>query len=198
MERIIWHWSAGGHKANATDKKHYHIIIEGDANVVLGNHPISANEVIDGPYAAHTRSLNTGSIGVALAAMRGAKERPFSPGPSPITDAQVEALVEQTAKLCRQFNIPVTRQTVLSHAEVEPTLGVKQRNKWDITWLPGMTKVGDPVAIGDALRTKVDAKLRETRRPPAPMTELRKAATPKPNPIAAMISALLKIFRGNA
>ena len=203
MSRIVWHWSAGGHKANATDKERYHIIIEGDANVVLGDHPISANEVLKNPndsstYAAHTRSLNTGSIGVALAAMRGAKERPFSPGPSPITDAQVEALVEQTAKLCRQFNIPVTRQTVLSHAEVEPTLGVKQRNKWDIMWLPGMTKVGDPVAIGDALRTKVDAKLRETRRPPTPMTELRKAATPKPNPIAAMISALLKIFRGNA
>lgn len=198
MDRIVWHWSAGGHKANATDKKHYHIIIEGDGKIVRGDHAISDNESTATPYAAHTRGLNTGSIGVALAGMRQARERPFSAGPSPLTEAQIEVLVDQTASLCRQYNIPVTRQTVLSHAEVEPTLGVKQRNKWDITWLPGMAKVGDPVAIGDALRAKVEAKLRATRRPPAPMTELRKATTPKPNPIAAAISALLKIFRGNA
>lgn len=198
MSRIIWHWSAGGHKANATDKKHYHIIIEGDGKIVRGDHAISDNESIATPYAAHTRNLNTGSIGVALAGMRGAKERPFSAGPSPLTEAQIEVLVDQTASLCRQYNIPVTRQTVLSHAEVEPTLGVKQRNKWDITYLPGMKTTGDPLAIGDALRAKVEAKLRATRRPPAPMTELRKATTPKPNPIAAVISALLKIFRGNA
>lgn len=198
MDRIVWHWSAGGHKANATDKKHYHIIIEGDGKIVRGDHAISDNESTATPYAAHTRGLNTGSIGVALAGMRQARERPFSAGPSPLTEAQIEVLVDQTASLCRQYNIPVTRQTVLSHAEVEPTLGVKQRNKWDITWLPGMAKVGDPVAIGDALRAKVEAELRATRRPPAPMTELRKATTPKSNPIAAVISALLKIFRGNA
>lgn len=207
MKRIIWHWSAGGHKANATDKKHYHIIIEGDGRIVRGDHAIGANEVLKDPndsstYAAHTKDLNTGSIGVALAAMRGAKERPFDAGPSPITQVQIYALVNQTASLCRQFNIPVTRQTVLSHAEVEPTLGVKQRNKWDITWLPGMTKVGDPIVIGDALRAKVERHMR----PAAPRKGYRPPTTPRA-PVASQrpaqrpggfLAALLRLFRGDA
>jgi len=201
VERIIWHWTAGGHKANATDKKHYHIIIEGDGRIVRGNLPISANEKITGnssTYAAHTRGLNTGSIGVSLAAMRGAKERPLDVGPSPITNAQIDVLVDQTASLCRQYGIPVTRETVLSHAEVEKTLGVKQSGKWDITWLPGMGSVGDAHEIGDRLRAQVTAAMYPRSTRPAPKPTPR-PESPKPaNPIADMIAAFLKMFRGNA
>ena len=173
MKRIIWHWTAGGHKANATDRRHYHIIIEGDGNVVKGNSPISANAHISNPsdgntYAAHTRGLNTGSIGVAVAAMRGAKESPFTAGPSPITPAQVDALVRVTADLCREYGIAVTEKTVLSHAEVQPRLGVLQRAKWDIAWLPGMTRAGDPLAIGDGLRDRVRGALQAQYMTPAP------------------------------
>jgi len=196
MKRIVWHWTAGGNKANATDKKHYHIIIEGDGRIVRGDYAISDNESISGGYAAHTRNCNTGAIGVALAGMRQAKERPFSAGPSPLTGTQIEVLVDQTASLCRQYNIPVTRQTVLSHAEVEPTLGIKQRNKWDITWLPGMTKVGDPVAVGDALRQKVEKALRSRRPTQAPP---QVAPEPRhPDPVTNVISRFLKWLRGNA
>lgn len=53
----------------------------------------------------------------------------------------------------------MTRRTVLSHAEVQPTLGIRQRGKWDIAWLPGMAKPGDPVAVGDRLREQVAAAL---------------------------------------
>jgi hypothetical protein len=165
MNRIIWHWTGGAHKANDSDKRHYHFIIEGDGTVVNGNHPPEANAVIRSPrdgstYAAHTRGANTGSIGVAVAAMRGATERPFSAGPSPITGKQVEALVRLTADLCRRYNIPVTDQTVLSHAEVQPRLGIAQGGKWDIAWLPGMAGPGDPLAIGDGLRDRVRAMMR--------------------------------------
>ena len=30
LKRIIIHWTAGNYKANATDKKSYHYIVEGD------------------------------------------------------------------------------------------------------------------------------------------------------------------------
>jgi N-acetyl-anhydromuramyl-L-alanine amidase AmpD len=168
MNRIVWHWTGGAHKANASDKRHYHFIIEGDGTVVSGNHPPEANATIRNPqngntYAAHTRGLNTGSIGIAIAAMRGATERPFSAGPSPITPAQVDALVALTARLCGQYAIPVQRDTVLSHAEVQPTLKVGQRGKWDITWLPNMARVGDPVAVGDGLRDRVIDALSHNR-----------------------------------
>lgn len=196
MKRIIWHWTGGGHKANATDLRHYHIIIEGDGTVIRGRHPISANAQIVRPndintYAAHTRGLNTGSIGLALAAMRQANERPFSAGPSPITPAQVEALVRVTADLCREYGISPTRETVLSHAEVQATLGVAQRGKWDITWLPGMTGPRSAVEIGDQLRGRVAAALMPAKPPvptPAPIP------APQRDPLPGFLAWLASIF----
>lgn len=156
MQRIIMHWSAGAHSVSALDRQHYHFIIDSGGAVHDGDHPPEANErPVAGRYAAHTLNCNTGSIGVALAAMAGAVEAPFSQGRYPITDAQVEALAALCARLCARYGISVTRKTVLSHAEVQPTLGIKQRGKWDIAWLPGMDRPGDPVAVGDALRARI-------------------------------------------
>lgn len=162
LSRIIWHWTAGTHTVSDLDRKHYHFIVAGNGTVVHGAHQPEANIVTsDGSYAAHTRNCNTGSIGVAVAAMAGAKERPFSAGAFPVREAQIEALVGLTADLCRRYSIPVTPRTVLSHAEVQPTLGVAQAGKWDIAWLPGMAAPQDPIAIGNILRGRVLAHMKE-------------------------------------
>ena len=153
MKRVIMHWSAGAHTPSDLDKEHYHKIIDGAGKVHDGRFPIKANKgPIKGKYAAHTLKCNTDSIGVAVAAMAGAQERPFVAGAHPITPAQVTALVRLCRELAAEYGIPVTRQTILSHAEVQPTLGIQQRGKWDIAWLPGMDKPGDPVKVGDHLR----------------------------------------------
>lgn len=185
MKRVILHWSAGAHKASPLDMRHYHVIIEGDGNVVMGDLLPEANRsTADGHYAAHTRGANTGAIGVAVAAMAGAKERPFEPGRFPITSAQYLALVETVADLCDTYGIPVTRETVLTHAEVQPTLGIWQRGKWDITWLPGMAAPGNPVTVGDGIRKDI----------------LRRRSGPEPagNPFAALVAAIIKLFGGKA
>ena len=156
MDRIIIHWTAGGHTPSNLDKEHYHFIIAGDGSVVAGKWPVSANaKPVKGKYAAHTLNCNTCSIGVSVAAMAGAVERPFNAGKSPITSAQLSALAALCRDLAAKYKIPVTRETVLSHAEVQPTLGIKQRGKWDIAWLPGMKGPGDPVAVGDKIRAMV-------------------------------------------
>jgi N-acetyl-anhydromuramyl-L-alanine amidase AmpD len=196
MKRIILHWSAGGHTATATDKRHYHFIVEGSGKIVTGDHPPQANAHIANPkdgstYAAHTAGTNTGSIGVAVAAMRGAVERPFNAGPSPITPAQVDALVALVARLCKQHGIPVTRQTVLTHAEVQPTLGIKQRGKWDITWLPNMTGPIDPIALGDMLRTRVQEAMRPPVRVIASLPD-----NPSPAPSGGFWTWLAGLLRG--
>ena len=72
--------------------------------------------------------------------MLGAREAPFDAGSQRINEAQIEALAQLVANLCRRYGIPVTRATVLTHAEVQPTLGVRQRGKWDITWLPSSVR----------------------------------------------------------
>lgn len=158
MQRIILHWTAGGNKANSTDVKHYHRLVEADGTIVSGTQDIADNIVTsDGDYAAHTRNLNTGSIGVSLCGMRGAVESPFNPGPSPITETQWMAACRLIGELAREYSIPITPQTILTHAEVEPTLGVKQSGKWDITRLPFRTDLAGAIPVGNYLRECVAA-----------------------------------------
>ncbi|MBU2328302.1 MAG: SH3 domain-containing protein [Alphaproteobacteria bacterium] len=68
-------------------------------------------------------------------------------------------MLQRTAHWCRVYRIPVSRTTTLSHAEVQRNLGIRQRNKWDFTVLPGMTAVADPVMIGDRLRARLTEML---------------------------------------
>lgn len=160
LSRIVIHWSAGTYSVSSLDREHYHFAIGGDGAIVPGQHTPEDNiNTADGDYAAHTLNCNTGSIGVAFAAMAGATESPFSAGAYPITDTQIAALVGLCARLAKQYGIPVTRQTILSHAEVQPTLGIIQRGKWDVAWLPGMRGPADPVAVGDTLRAKIMAAM---------------------------------------
>lgn len=160
LERIIFHWTAGNHKASTTDRSHYHILIEGDGNLVRGEHSIAANGIgASGPRASHTLNMNTGSIGVSLACMAGAIESPFNPGRAPMTAVQWHTLADVLADLCRRYQIPVTPKTVLSHAEVQANLGVKQRQKWDVTRLAFDPSLVGAKACGDAMRAAVASKL---------------------------------------
>ena len=43
----------------------------------------------------------------------------------------------------------------MSHSEVQPTLGIRQKQKWDINWLPDMAAPGDPITVGDRIRAMV-------------------------------------------
>lgn len=167
MKRIIIHWTGGTGLANTSDRAHYHVLIEQDGKVIAGTRNPEANlDTSDGDYAAHTRALNTGSIGVALCGMFGAQERPFRAGDHAITEAQVDALAGVCADLCATYGIPVTSRTVLTHAEVEPTLGVAQRGKWDVTWLPGMHAPDDALVVGDTIRSMIRREM--TPAAPAP------------------------------
>jgi len=160
MQRIIVHWTAGAHKASGLDKAHYHILIEGDGKLVRGTPTIDLNQSpVKTGYAAHTLNCNSGSIGVSLCAMAGAVESPFDRGDSPITPKQWEVLPTVLADLCRRYAIPVTPATLLSHAEVQGTLGIKQRGKWDIRWRPGSVGVQPAKTVGDEFRAATKALL---------------------------------------
>jgi hypothetical protein len=160
MERIHVHWTAGGHKANATDKAHYHILIEGDGNLVRADKSIKANERGSRlSQASHTLNANTGAIGVSMCCMAGATETPFDAGRSPMTQVQWDTMVEVVADLAKRYGIFVTPKTILTHAEVEPNLGIRQRQKWDITRLAFDSSVKGHAAVGDKMRREVAAAL---------------------------------------
>ena len=210
MKRIIFHWTAGAHKASALDLEHYHEVIEGDGRVVFGKHPISANKApLSAKYAAHTLNANTDSIGIAVCAMAGAVQAPFKTGKHPITPLQVHHLAKEIARLAKGYNIPVTRQTILSHAEVQPTLGIKQRGKWDIAWIPGWPSATDPIGVGDHIRKLVAEELAGMSRPvekptasPRPEPAVRPAPKPTPpvaaNPLAGFFAWLSRVFGGKS
>lgn len=160
MQRVILHWTGGNHKASSYDKSHYHVLVEGDGAVVKGTPSIKLNESpAKKGYAAHTLGANSGSIGVSLCCMAGSQEKPFKAGRAPLTKAQWDKASSVVAQLCKRYGIPVTPKTVLSHAEVQTNLGIKQRNKWDVTVLPFDLKFDTARECGDRFRAEVIAKL---------------------------------------
>ena len=160
MTGIVVHWSAGAHKASGLDRSHYHVMIEDDGRLVRGTRSIKDNAApLSRLYAAHTLGHNTGIIGVSLCCMAGAVESPFSVGVAPMTRTQWEVLPHVLAALCRRYAIPVDRKTVLSHAEVQGTLGIRQRGKWDITRLAFDPSVTGAHAVGDLFRSRTAALL---------------------------------------
>ncbi|SFL20710.1 N-acetylmuramoyl-L-alanine amidase [Pseudovibrio ascidiaceicola] len=105
----ILHWTAGADGLIELEQQHYNLIIDHSGRTHAGTLEPEANaNCLDGRYAAHTRALNTGSIGVVLDAMAGAIESPFDPGEYPITQVQVQALAEAVADLCETYQIPLT------------------------------------------------------------------------------------------
>ena len=156
MKRLILHWTAGSHIPSSVDKEHYHFIVAGDGSVVKGDHKVEDNlSTADGVYAAHTKGCNGGAIGVAMAGMMGA-EGPGKLGKFPLTKAQWDACMALVKKLLKQYNIPITPTTVLSHAEVQNNLGVKQNGKIDISFgVPGKPDLKTAKACGDFIRQSV-------------------------------------------
>lgn len=186
MNRIVLHHTGGGYTPSAEDLAAYHEVTDGDGKTHAGRHPILANapgkSLIAGRYAAHVAGLNTGSIGLSMACMKGGvwsnpSECAFFPKP-----AQLRSFVRNAAEKCISFGIGVTRTTVLTHAEVQGTLGVKQKNKWDFDYDPfGIVDSRDPVVIGDILRDHINAEIenlggRQSIRFPKQMPTIRRGS----------------------
>jgi hypothetical protein len=158
MKRFHVHWTAGGHKANSTDKAAYHILIEGDGNLVRGDKSMAANAKGAGmKQASRTLNANTGAIGVSMCCMANAKENPFDAGKFPMTEKQWDKMIEVVAELAETYGIMVTPVTVLSHAEVWPNLNIKQKNKWDIVRCAFDSSTLGHREVGDLMRAEIAA-----------------------------------------
>ncbi|TDR88967.1 N-acetylmuramoyl-L-alanine amidase [Enterovirga rhinocerotis] len=181
---IVVHWTGGPHRATSLDRSHYHVVIEADGSLVRGTPSIDLNGLprVRKGYAAHTRNCNSGWIGVSLACMAGATETPFDAGSAPMTRTQWEMLPRVLADLCRRYAIAVTPRTVLSHAEVQATLGIPQRGKWDITRLAFDPDIEGAAACGDLFRSRTAALLGAPAAEAAPAPVDGVAPLPEPPP----------------
>lgn len=169
MRRVHFHWTGGTYKASAEDRKHYHLLVDGEAGVVRGTPSIALNvePIRSGSgYAAHTLNANGNAIGVSVCCMGGplgaVTESPFRAGPYPMTKAQWDMLARVGADLCRFYGIPVSPVTTLSHAEVQGNLKIAQRGKWDFTRLAFDPATVGAKACGDKLRAQISALLAQS------------------------------------
>lgn len=171
MKRITLHWTGGNIYPSPYEKTRYHFLIDHNGVVHEGTKPPEANRTVLGRlqpgYVAHAGAFNSDNIGVGLCGMAGAQERPFFAGPSPITMKAYSAAVDLFADLCETYSIRVTPRTVLLHSEVRPRWGVG-KYKWDVNWLPGMSRPGDPFEMGDAYRARVQSHLETLSAAPKP------------------------------
>ena len=158
-KRVHLHWTAGPAQSRADEAVHYHAILNQDLTINPGLYTIMDNFSIPAgkkAYAAHTKGANTQAFGYSLAGMRDAKERPFVPGPDPITEAQWSRAMIHIAQICKQYGIKVGPKTVLTHAEVTKNLDIKQNGKWDITVLPWQAdKWNTAEKVGDLMRAEI-------------------------------------------
>jgi hypothetical protein len=148
----------------------YHVLVESNGKLVRGVRPIDANAKGSRKKpASHTLNANTGAIGVSMCCMGGrdVKENPFVAGPFPMSRVQWDKMVDVVAALSKRYGVPVTSKTILTHAEVEPNLGIKSRRKWDITRLPSDPSVVGAKAVGDKLRREVAFTLDKATLEPA-------------------------------
>lgn len=166
INRVHWHWTGGTYEVTGFEKDHYH----GVYDYLGGKHYTDHRPEDQADYSyskgigcSHTLKANTGALGLSIDCMGGASENGHTVDHNgyPPTWPQINAMLEDTAMYCKKFDIPVSRWTTLSHAEVQPTLGIRQKWKWDIRVLPDdPTKLLDAVEVGDILREKLRCLLR--------------------------------------
>ncbi|MEL6100492.1 MAG: peptidoglycan-binding domain-containing protein [Pseudomonadota bacterium] len=153
MQRAIVHWDVGNGFVNASALEHYNGMWDQECRFHRGHETIEDQIVTaDDDYARHTRGLNTKSGGFAILGMVGAKENPFDPGMAPFTEPQFRQMCADFALIMRAAQLPITHETLLTHAEVEGTYGVKQNGKWDITRIPWDDTIRGARAVGDYMR----------------------------------------------
>lgn len=155
---VVWHWTAGAHGIIELERHHYNWLFDCMGNVFDGDHTVQDQVNYDWRAdvgASHTKSMNTGWLGLSVDAMAGAVESPLKWGSNPITWEGIDAMLDWTMELCEEYDIPVSPWTTLSHAEVQQTLGIRQRWKWDYKVLPGFTAAKDARVVGDMLRDRM-------------------------------------------
>lgn len=156
MKRIIIHWTGSTYQPNSVDYEHYHYLITGDGLTINGKYKPEDNEnCYDGKYAAHTGGGNTGSIGIALCGMYKFVLGVTNSTKYPLKLVQCEAAWKKIAEISKKYNIPITKENIMTHYEFGKTHpNTESYGKIDIMYLHPYPLV--PTSnIGDFIRNKI-------------------------------------------
>lgn len=156
IHTIFLHWTAGTYGQVYDD---YHLSIGKEGNFEA---PLEMCNLAESK--AHTWLRNTGSVGIAIEAARGAKvdkDGVINYGKfAPPTREQAKGLALAVAIICKGAGIPIDKDTVMTHAEIADVdgYGVFDSDpdmRWDLLRLPFAANVSG----GDYIRRLASAKL---------------------------------------
>lgn len=149
LNKITIHWTGGSYTPNATDKLHYHYLVDNNGNIYEGKYKPEDNlNCKDGKYSAHCGGGNTGNIGIALCSMYDSRY--------PITRKQLESMCKKVAELSKHYGISITSKTIFTHAEFgKANPHTTSHGKIDIDKLPCVSVYGIK-QCGDWIRNKVN------------------------------------------
>lgn len=163
---VVLHWTGGGPKANSVDLGAYHFVVEQDGRVRAGTWPVAANmcQVGGDTYAKHTGGFNSFRVGISGAGMLDYAS-PENPGPWPLTEVQVDRMIELAAYFIGLTGAdPRDPVRLCTHREVwtlHAIRGTRNHLKRDIEHLPFRPELG-PEQVGDWLRNRAyEAIVRE-------------------------------------
>ena len=161
IKAIVMHWTAGNY-GHVYDDYHFCINSDGSFDVPLGRQ-------IDclGLVLAHTWRRNTGVVGIAIEAARGANCKNTDEAGLEIvwgkkavpTPEQIDGLARAVAIICYGSGIPLNNDCVVTHAEIASVDGYGYEDddpemKWDLLRLPGQLGNG-----GDIIRSRAESYL---------------------------------------
>lgn len=159
ITRIHQHWTAGSYGVTEFEKGHYNFLTTAK-KMVVGRFPLEAQATYEpGRAASHTWNANSHAGGASMDAMADAVEVPFNPGSSPLTWRIVINHTSLLATICMTYWLPPNKWTLPTHAEIQDLFGVRQREKWDVIWLPDMERPGSAEEVGERLRDMVKAQM---------------------------------------
>lgn len=156
INKIYLHWTAGPYGHVYDD---YHFCIDKDGTWQCPENRQALTEVL-----AHTWLRNTGAVGIAIEAARGAKlgrDGAICYGQkAPPTKKQVESMARAVAIICQAANIDINEANVMTHAEVADLDGYGPNDedpdmRWDLYRLPGYSCVSG----GDVVRQMANQEL---------------------------------------
>lgn len=181
---VVLHWTGGGHRANPVDLAAYHYVVEFDGQVKSGKWPVAANmrRVAGDTYAMHTGGFNSFRVGISAAGMLDYESRD-NVGPRPLTEVQVDRLVELAAYFLDLGDLdPFDPKRLCTHREVwtlHRVKGTRNHLKKDIEFLPFRPDLGKE-EVGDYLRLRAAQFMGVDVSPDDPRLLLLDERTPEP------------------
>lgn len=156
LDLITIHWSAGPYMPTATDREHYHYLVDGLGKVHEGIHTPESNipPLKRGKYAAHCGGGNSRNIGVSMLGMAGFRNAK-AVGKYPLTRVQCESAFRLVAELCKKHQIRIDPAHVFTHYEFgRRNPATTSAGKIDIVYLPPFPTIKQE-DVGDFIRGKV-------------------------------------------